>query len=366
MWDFLIVGAGLFGSIFARRAAAIGKRCLIIDRRPHIAGNCYTEDVGGIKVHRYGPHIFHTANERVWNFVRRFVPFNNFQLHTKVSYRERLFSFPINLMTLHQLWGVRTPEEALRKLEQVRVPSPDPGENLETWILSQVGHELYETFIKGYTTKQWGREPRELPSFIIRRLPIRLTYDDRYFDDPYEGIPIGGYTRMFENLLDDPNIRVELNTDFFANRAELERGARRVVYTGMIDEYFDYCFGELEYRSLRFEMRELSGDLQGTPIVNYTEREIPHTRIVEHKHFEFQRSDRTVVTWEYPDAYARGKVPYYPIQDRRNKELYERYKELAAAGNVIFGGRLGTYQYYDMHQVVAQALTMADTHLGKE
>lgn len=365
MWDFLIVGAGLFGSVFARRAAEAGKRSLVIDKRPHIGGNCYTEDVGGIRVHRYGPHIFHTSNERVWNFVQRFVPFNHFRLHTKVSHDGRLYSFPINLMTLHQLWGVRTPEEALRRLERERVAHPDPGANLETWILSQVGRELYETFVKGYTEKQWGREASELPSFIIRRLPIRLTYNDRYFNDPYEGIPVGGYTRLFENLLDHPHIRVELETDFFAAREDLAGAARQVVYTGMIDEYFGFRFGELEYRSLRFETREMPGDFQGNAIINYTGRDVPYTRIVEHKHFEFVESDRTLVTWEYPQAYERGLVPYYPIQDRRNKETYERYKALAAESGVLFGGRLGTYQYYDMHQVVAQALSMADARLGE-
>jgi UDP-galactopyranose mutase len=349
----------MFGSVFARLMAERGKHVLLVDKRWHIGGNCFSQEVEGIHVHRYGPHIFHTSNARVWEFMNRFARFNHFRLRTPVNFGGRLFSFPINLMTLHQLWGVTTPEEARRKLAEVREECDHP-ENLEEWILSQVGREIYETFIRGYTTKQWGREPHELPAAIIRRIPIRLTYNDRYFDDVYEGIPIGGYTKLFENMLDHENIRVETDVDFFQQRQWLQQQTGKLVYTGKIDEYFDYRFGQLEYRSLRFEERTLEGDFQGSAIVNYSDIKVPHTRITEYKHFDMVDSKRTVITYEYPQAYDETKIPYYPIRDERNCRLYDCYRKLTADGSTIFGGRLGTYQYYDMHQVVAQAMAMAE------
>jgi UDP-galactopyranose mutase len=362
--DYLVVGCGMYGAVFARVMAEHGRRVMLIDKRSHIGGNCYTEQVEGIQVHRYGPHIFHTNNERVWNFANRFVEFNHFRLRTPVNYRGRLFSFPINLMTLHQLWGVTSPAAAEAKLAEDRVPCENP-QNLEQWILSQVGRELYETLIRGYTTKQWGRDPRELPASIIRRIPIRRTYNDRYFDDRWEGIPIGGYTRLFENLLDHENIRWETGVDFFHERGWAQQQAETLVYTGKIDEFFDYRFGQLEYRSLRFEQQVLDGDFQGSAIVNYTAQDVPYTRITEHKHFEMKESPRTVITYEYPDRYDETKIPYYPIRDESNSALYDRYQELTRQTNVIFGGRLGTYTYYDMHQVIAQAINSAEKELER-
>jgi UDP-galactopyranose mutase len=364
LFDFLIVGCGMFGAVFARLMAEAGRRVMLVDKRQHIGGNCYSEQIEGIHVHRYGPHIFHTNNQRVWNFVNRFAQFNHFRLRTPVNHRGKLYSFPINLMTLHQLWGVTSPGEAQRKLAEVRAPCEHPR-NLEQWILAQVGREVYETFIHGYTLKQWGREPSELPASIIRRIPIRWTYNDRYFDDVYEGIPIGGYTKMFENMLDHENVEFETGVDFFENRCWLNRKAATLVYTGKIDEFFDYRFGQLEYRSLRFENQVLDGDFQGSSIVNYSDAAVPYTRITEHKHFEMQESSRTVISKEYPETYDETKIPYYPIRDERNTAIYQRYQELTAGEPILFGGRLGTYQYYDMHQVVAQAMTMADRQLER-
>jgi UDP-galactopyranose mutase len=349
----------MFGAVFARRAAECGKRVLVIDKREHVAGNCYTERIAGIAVHRYGPHIFHTENARVWSFVNRFARFNNYAHHGRVHYRGQTYSFPINLMTLSQVWGVHTPAEAERKLREVRVPCARPR-NLRDWILSQVGEELYEIFVRGYTTKQWGHDPSELPPSIIRRIPIRQTYDDRYFADRFQGIPIGGYTGLFENMLDHDAIDVRLGVDFFEHAPELEDAVARTVYTGKIDEYFDYRFGELEYRSLRFENELLQGDFQGAAVMNYTEGAVPFTRITEHKHFEFQTSSRTVITREYPAPCDRCQVPYYPIRNAANSALYERYRAEAHRLGLLLGGRLATYQYYDMHQVVAQALALAD------
>jgi UDP-galactopyranose mutase len=360
-YDYLVVGCGMFGAVFARRAAECGRRVLVIDKREHVAGNCYTERIAGIEVHRYGPHIFHTDDERVWAFVNRFARFNHYAHHGRVRYRGRTYSFPINLMTLAQLWNVHTPAEAERKLADVRVPCESPR-NLRDWILSQVGEELYEIFVRGYTTKQWGRDPAELPPSIIRRIPIRRTFDDRYFADRFQGIPIGGYTRMFENMLDHEAIEIALGVDYFAHADELK--APKTVYTGKIDELLDYRFGELEYRSLRFENEVLEGDFQGAAIMNYTEAAVPFTRITEHKHFEFQSSSKTVITREYPAECDRRQVPYYPIRDAANSALYERYRAEAQRLGVLLGGRLAAYQYYDMHQVVAQALSLADKELA--
>ncbi|QDT67649.1 UDP-galactopyranose mutase [Planctomycetes bacterium MalM25] len=363
--DYVLVGAGLFGSVFARQAAEAGKRVLLVDRRSHIAGNCYSERVEGIDVHRYGPHIFHTNNERVWEYVLRFTPMNAYRHRCVVRHGERLFSFPINLLTLHQLWGVTTPGEAEAKLAEVREPISQPS-NLEEWILSQVGHELYDIFVRGYTTKQWGRDPKLLPASIIRRIPIRLTWDDRYFNDRFQGIPENGYTAMFENLLDHDNIEVQTGVDFFENQKELEAAGERLVYSGKIDEYFGYRFGALEYRSLRFETERVAGDHQGAAIVNSADVNVPYTRTVEHKHFAMQTSENSVITREFPQAYKPGGEAFYPIRDEANTALFEQYNQLAKTTKpgVLFGGRLGSYRYYDMHQVIAEALTAADRELG--
>lgn len=360
-YDYVVVGAGLFGSTWAREATDAGKRCLVIDRRPHVGGNVFTEAVEGVTVHRYGPHIFHTSNERIWDYVRRFATFNRFVNRPRVSFRGRMYSFPINLMTLHQVWGVVTPDEARARLDAVRIPCEDPS-NLEDWMLSQVGRELYEIFIEGYTRKQWRREPRDLPASIVKRLPIRLTYDDGYYDDRFQGIPEGGYTGLVERML--AGIEVRTNVDYFADRSHWDAQAHTVVFTGCIDEYFGFSEGRLEYRTLDFETKVLDGDFQGVAVVNHTAAEVPYTRTVEHKHFELGTQPRTVVTWEYPGEWAPGKVPYYPIGDARNAALYQRYRERAEAEpRAVFGGRLAEYRYYDMHQVIGSALTKVRRHL---
>jgi UDP-galactopyranose mutase len=360
IYDYAIVGSGLFGSVFAYEATKVGKKVLVIDKRDHIGGNCFTKEVEGINVHQYGPHIWHTTNKRIHKYMCQFCEFNNFTLRTKVNYNDHIYSFPINLFTLHQLWGVITPEQAAEKLEEVKVPIENPS-NLEEWILSQVGEEIYEIFIKGYTTKQWGREPSLLPSSIIRRLPIRLTYNDRFYPDEhiYEGIPIGGYTAIFEKMLAKSEVR--LNEDFFDDKKIIERIAKNIIYTGPLDKFFNYNDGKLEYRSLRFEQAVYSGDFQGNAIVNYTSKNIPYTRIVEHKHFEFLKNDRTVITKEYPESYTGYNEPFYPVNDDENKKIAALYKDKSAKlKNYSFGGRLATYNYYDMHQVVASALSLAE------
>jgi UDP-galactopyranose mutase len=359
-YDFLVVGCGMFGATFAQQMTEHGRKVLVIEKRVHIGGNCYTENCDGIEVHKYGPHIFHTSDDRVWNYVNRFGQFNNFVNRPKVRYKDKLYSFPINLMTLYQLWGVKTPAEAHRKLAQVVVPKDNP-KNLEEWVLSGVGDEIYEIFIKGYTRKQWAREPRELPVGIIKRVPIRLDFNDNYYDDRCQGVPIGGYTKLFERMLE--GVEVRLNTDYFIRRQYWDSVASTVVFTGKIDEYFDYKFGDLEYRGLRFESKVLSGDYQGSAVINYTEEDVPHTRVVEHKHFELKNQDKTVVTWEYPDSYERGEIAYYPINDERNNELYGRYKQEAEKqGRLLLGGRLGTYKYLDMDEAIAAALAAAEEY----
>lgn len=355
-YDFLIVGSGLFGSTFAQQANEKGYKCLIIDKRNHNAGNAYSENVNGINVHKYGPHIFHTSDDRIWNYVNRFASFNNFVNRPKVSYKGDLYSFPINLFTLYQLFGVKTPEEASELLESVKIHSDSP-KNLEEWILSQVGEEIYKKFIYGYTKKQWGRDPKELPSSIIRRLPIRLTFDDNYFNDVYQGIPIGGYTKMIEKMQE--GVEVRLGVDFFENKEQFESEAKTIIFTGAIDEFFGYQFGPLEYRSLRFETEELNTpDYQGNALINYTEEEVPYTRICEHKHFEFTKSDSTIITREYPDSWEPGKERYYPVNNAENNLRYVEYQKLSNGINskYIFGGRLAEYKYYDMHQVIGSAL----------
>jgi len=356
MYDYLIVGSGFFGSTFAQQATEKGYKCLIIDKRNHNAGNAYTEEIEGINVHKYGPHIFHTSDDRIWNYVNRFASFNNFVNRPKVSYKGDLYSFPINLFTLYQLFGVKSPEEAKEILESVKIHSNSP-KNLEEWILSQVGEEIYKKFIYGYTRKQWGRDPKELPSSIIRRLPIRLTFDDNYFNDIYQGIPIGGYTKMIEKMQE--GVEVRLGVDFFENKEQFESEAKTIIFTGAIDEFFGYQFGPLEYRSLRFETEEINiPDYQGNALINYTEEEIPYTRICEHKHFEFTKSDSTIITREYPDSWEPGKERYYPVNNAENNLKYSKYQKMAMAiyPRYIFGGRLAEYKYYDMHQVIGSAL----------
>jgi UDP-galactopyranose mutase len=351
----------LFGATLANLLVQQGRRCLVIDRRRQVAGNCYTELVGGIHVHRYGPHIFHTSDERIWSYVSKFSRFNHFTYRPRAYAQGRIYSFPINLMTLYQVWGVRTPAEAEKKLQEVRVPYDNPR-NLEEYALSQVGEELYELFFRGYTTKQWGRDPRDLPASIIRRLPIRLTFDDNYFIDCYQGIPVDGYTALVERMLE--GIEVILGCDYFGDRHGLSRAAQRTVFTGRIDQFFDCRFGPLEYRSLHFEEERHQGDFQGVAVVNYTDLSVPYTRIIEHKHFTFGQQSNTVVTREYPIPFSEETEPLYPVNDTTNKGRYERYRDLALRSGVLFGGRLGMYKYYDMHQVIAQAMALARAELS--
>jgi UDP-galactopyranose mutase len=364
-YDFLIVGAGLFGSVFAQQAKEKGKTCLIIDKRSHTGGNAYTEKIEGINVHKYGPHIFHTSDDEVWNYVNRFTKFNSYVNRPKVNYKGNLYSFPINLFTLYQLFGVKTPEEAKKLLADLKTNNRSP-KNLEEWILSEVGEEIYRTFVYGYTKKQWGREPRDLPASIIRRLPIRLTFDDNYYTDKYQGIPIGGYTQMIEKMQE--GIEVRLGVDFFEDRVKFEDMAETIVFTGPIDEFFGSQHGELEYRSLRFETQILPiEDFQGNALVNYTEEEIPFTRICEHKHFESTKSGSTVITKEYPQPWSSGEEKFYPVNDEENNSRYLLYRKMAEdlSPKYIFGGRLAEYKYYDMHQVIGSALAKARKIIGK-
>jgi UDP-galactopyranose mutase len=363
MYDWLIVGAGLFGSVFAHEATKRGLKVLVIDRRDHIAGNCYTKDVEGIPVHWYGPHVFHTNKKHIWDYMNQFADFNNYQHRVKANFEGKIYSLPINLMTLHQLWGVTTPEEAKAKLESVRIPFSNPR-SLEDWALSQVGEELYEKFIKGYTTKQWQREPKDLPSSIIKRLPIRMTYNDHYFpdEDRWEGIPIGGYTQIFEKLLEGSDVRV--STDYLADPNHFKGLARKTLYTGCIDEYYGYSDGKLEYRTLRLDHEVVDGDFQGSAIINYTSMDVPWTRITEHKHFEFLNTPKSVITREYSLEYDGTGEPYYPINDTRNNDIYDRYVKRAEGDNeVVFGGRLASYKYYDMDMCIAAALTCVRRNL---
>lgn len=371
MYDYLIVGAGLFGSIFARQATDAGKKVLVIDKRPNIAGNVYTEDIEKIHVHKYGAHIFHTNNKEVWEYVTKFAEFNRFTNSPVANYKGELYSLPFNMYTFNKMWNVITPQEAAAKIEEQRKEAgiTEP-QNLEEQAISLVGKDIYEKLIKGYTEKQWGRDCKDLPSFIIKRLPVRLTFDNNYFNALYQGIPVGGYTKMVANMLD--GIEVRLNTDYLENKDELDKLAEKVVYTGAIDAYFDYKLGALEYRSVRFDTEVLdTPNFQGNAAVNYTDRETPWTRIIEHKWFEFGKDDegndipKTVISREYSSEWKVGDEPYYPVNDEKNGKLYQEYKKLAEdEKNVIFGGRLGEYKYYDMDAVIASALDLCEKELG--
>ena len=373
-YDYLIVGAGLFGAVFANKAKELGKRCLVIDRRSHLGGNIYCEEKYGINVHKYGAHIFHTSDKEVWKFVNSIVEFNNFINSPLAQYRGKLFNLPFNMSTFYQMWGVTKPEEAKAKIEEQKAKAfefiKNQGRNipinLEEQALMLVGRDIYEALIKGYTEKQWGRSCRELPAFIIRRLPVRFTFNNNYFNDTYQGIPVGGYNKLIDGLLND--VECKCNTDFFENRTYFENIADMIVFTGAIDEFYQYRFGKLEYRSLMFEEEELDcSNYQGNAVINYTEQNIPYTRIIEHKHFEcfgneVNKCSKTIITREYSAEWEEGKEPYYPINNDRNNTLYEQYRALASCEkNVILGGRLAEYKYYDMAPIVKKVLNMFKT-----
>lgn len=365
-YDYLIVGSGLFGSVFAYEANKRGKKCLVIDRRSHIGGNIYTEKIEDINVHKYGAHIFHTSDKTVWEYMNRFAEFNNYINSPVAVYKDELYNLPFNMNTFSKMWGIRTPAQAKEIIEKqiadLHITEP---KNLEEQALSLAGRDVYEKLVKGYTEKQWGRSCTELPAFIIKRLPLRFTYDNNYFNDRYQGIPIGGYTAIIEKMLE--GIEVRTDTDYFEFRKANPDAAEKTVFTGMIDEYFDYCYGPLQYRSVRFETEVLDCDnYQGNAVVNYTEREVPYTRIIEHKHFEFGKQPKTVISREYSSEWKQGMEPYYPVNNDENNALYEKYRRLAEQeGNVIFGGRLGHYKYYDMDKVVAAALECVREEFGE-
>jgi UDP-galactopyranose mutase len=366
-YNYLIVGSGLFGSVFAHEATKRGKKCLVIDRRDHPGGNVFCENVEGINVHKYGAHIFHTNDKEIWDYVNSFVEFNRYTNSPLAYYQGKMYNLPFNMNTFYQLWGAKTPQEAKdiinSQIESLNIKEPA---NLEEQAQSLVGTDIYEKLIKGYTEKQWGRAATELPAFIIKRLPVRFTYDNNYFSDKYQGIPNGGYNKLTEGLLN--GIEVKLNTDYFENRAYYDSLADHVVFTGKIDQYYDYKFGQLEYRSLKFEHETLDMEnYQGNAVVNYNEREVPYTRVIEHKHFEFGTQPKTVVTREYPEEWTTEKEPYYPINDTRNNTLFNNYKQLADnESKVTFGGRLAEYKYYDMHQIIGSALKKARTHFAQD
>ena len=378
-YDYLIVGSGLFGSIFAYEANKIGKKCLVIDKRSHIGGNIYTETIDGINVHKYGAHIFHTSNKEVWDYIQQFAEFNRYTNSPMARYKDELYNLPFNLNTFSRMFNLITPQEIERKLDEERkeglakLNGKEPS-NLEEQAISLVGTTVYEKLIKGYTEKQWGMPCTELPSFIIKRLPVRMIYDNNYFNDKYQGIPIGGYTQIIEKMLD--GIDLKLNYDFFEHKEELENIAKKIVFTGQIDKYYDYKFGQLEYRSVRFETEEIDVDnYQGNAVVNYTDREVPYTRIIEHKHFEQGKQlgnevtegpsvGKTIISREYSDKWNTTKEPYYPINNEKNNKLYQKYADLSLKDDkVIFGGRLGQYKYYDMDKVIIEALKCAKKEL---
>ena len=370
-YDYLIVGAGLFGAVFANEAKKAGKKCLVIDKRNHIGGNVYTEKIEGINVHKYGAHIFHTNNKEVWDYLNQFIAFNRFTNSPVANYKGELYSLPFNMYTFNKMWNVVTPEEAMAKIEEQKREIVSEPKNLEEQAISLVGRDIYEKLIKGYTEKQWGRDCKELPAFIIKRLPVRFTFDNNYFNALFQGIPIGGYTKLVEKMLEDTEVR--LDTDYLENKTELDQIAERIVYTGPIDAYFNYSLGALEYRSVRFENELLDmPSFQGNAAVNYTDRETPYTRIIEHKWFEFGKDEdgndleKTYISKEFSSEWKLGDEPYYPVNDEKNGALYVEYKKLAdREDKVIFGGRLGEYKYYDMDQVVAKALDVARENLAK-
>ena len=363
MYDYLIVGAGLFGAVFAHEAYKKGRTCLVIDKRNNIGGNIYTESTEGINVHKYGAHIFHTSDKQIWDYVNRFAEFNNYINSPVAVYKDELYNLPFNMNTFSRMWNIRTPEQAKEIIaSQIADLGITEPHNLEEQALSLVGRDVYEKLIKGYTEKQWGRDCRELPAFIIKRLPLRFVYDNNYFNDRYQGIPIGGYTAIIEKMLE--GIEVRTGTDYFDFIRDNKNIAKKTIFTGMIDEYYGYCYGPLQYRSVRFETEVLDCEnYQGNAVVNYTDREVPYTRIIEHKHFEFGKQPKTVISREYSSEWKQGMEPYYPVNNEENNALYEKYRELAdKESNVIFGGRLGQYKYYDMDKVIAAALECA----GKE
>lgn len=363
-YDYLIVGAGLFGAVFAHEATAAGKKCLVLERRGHIGGNCYTEEIEGIQVHKYGAHIFHTSDKYVWDFINRFAEFNNYVNSPIANYKGEIYNMPFNMNTFSKMWGISTPQEAKAMIEEQRREISGEPQNLEEQAISLVGRDIYEKLVKGYTEKQWGRPCADLPASIIKRLPVRFTYDNNYFNDRYQGIPIGGYTALIEKLLAGCDIR--LDTDFIAEREKYSGMAGKIIYTGMIDEYYDFCYGALEYRSVSFESEVVDTDnYQGVAVVNYTDSDTPYTRVIEHKHFDFGKQSKTVISREYPAEWKPGMEPYYPINNLKNQAVYEKYAELAKKEpKVIFGGRLGEYKYHDMKDAISGALALAKIELG--
>lgn len=363
-YDYLIVGAGLFGAVFAYEATKKGKKCLVIDKRDHIAGNIYTKETENINVHQYGAHIFHTSDRKIWDYVNSFADFNNYINSPVAIYKDELYNLPFNMNTFSKMWNIKTPYEAKaiieKQIEELNITEP---QNLEEQALSLVGTDVYEKLIKGYTEKQWGRNCKELPAFIIKRLPLRFTYDNNYFNDRYQGIPIGGYTKIVEKMLEGSDVL--LDTDYFEFIKDNEGIADKVLFTGMIDEYYDFCYGHLEYRTVRFETEVLDCDnYQGNAVVNYTDREVPYTRIIEHKHFEFGKQEKTIISREYSTEWEPGMEPYYPVNNERNNDLFEKYKALAdKEEKVIFGGRLGNYKYYDMDKVIIAALEAVEKYV---
>lgn len=363
-YDYLIVGAGLFGAVFAYEATKKGKKCLVIDKRDHIAGNIYTKETENINVHQYGAHIFHTSDRKIWDYVNSFADFNNYINSPVAVYKDELYNLPFNMNTFSKMWNIKTPSEAKaiieKQIEELNITEP---QNLEEQALSLVGTDVYEKLIKGYTEKQWGRDCKELPAFIIKRLPLRFTYDNNYFNDRYQGIPIGGYTKIVEKMLEGSDVL--LDTDYFEFIKDNEGIADKVLFTGMIDEYYDFCYGHLEYRTVRFEPEVLDCDnYQGNAVVNYTDREVPYTRIIEHKHFEFGKQEKTIISREYSTEWEPGMEPYYPVNNERNNDLFEKYKALAdKEEKVIFGGRLGNYKYYDMDKVIIAALEAVEKYV---
>jgi UDP-galactopyranose mutase len=367
MYDYLIVGAGLYGAVAAYELTKHGKKCLVIEKRPHIGGNIYTENIEGINVHKYGAHIFHTSDKAIWEYVNQFAEFNNYINQPVARYKNECYNLPFNMNTFTKLWGdVFTPEEAQKRIEEERKDgyTAEP-KNLEEQAINLVGKTIYEKLIKGYTEKQWGRKCSELPAFIIKRLPVRFTFDNNYFNDRYQGIPVGGYTAIIEKMLS--GVDVKLNCDFFEDRENYKKLAKKIIYTGAIDRYYDYCYGTLEYRAVRFETEILDiPNYQGNAVINYTAADIPFTRIIEHKHFEFGKQEKTVISREYSSSWKKGEEPYYPVNDEKNNALYAQYAELSKKdSDVIFGGRLGQYKYFDMHVVIANALDMIKNELNK-